>query len=73
MARLKADRFQEYRNPRFHWRCDEGDLRRVLEDEVTKADRAGRRAAQAGRDLSRPARAGMIRTLVALLQRLVDL
>jgi hypothetical protein len=33
MARLKADRFQEYRNPRFHWRCDEEALRRKLDDE----------------------------------------
>ena len=33
MARLKADRFQEYRNPRFHWRPDEGALRRELDNE----------------------------------------
>jgi hypothetical protein len=33
IARLKADRFQEYRNPRFHWRWDEEALRRKLDDE----------------------------------------
>ena len=33
MARLKADRFQEYRNPRFHWRGDQGTLRRELDNE----------------------------------------
>ena len=34
MAQLKADRFQEYRNPRFHWRSsDEEALRRKLDDE----------------------------------------
>ena len=33
IARLKADRFQEYRNPRSPWRSSEGALRRVLDDE----------------------------------------
>src|SRR5271155_4773541 len=33
MARLKADRFQQYRSPRFYRRCDEGALRRELDDE----------------------------------------
>jgi hypothetical protein len=32
MARLKADRFQQYRSPRLHWR-DEAALRLTLDDE----------------------------------------
>jgi hypothetical protein len=33
MARLKADRFQRYRDQRLHWSSGEEALRRVLDDE----------------------------------------
>jgi hypothetical protein len=64
MARLKADRFQRYRGPRLHGTRDEGALRHALNDESYR-NRSGRRVAEAGRNLSRTTRAGVIRISAA--------